>query len=154
MNDVSSRAYIGLIVKIVEQFQSFCDSLGINSLNPAISITTGDFNGKCLKWYFFNTSDNIGKKFDAITSTAGYGEFIDKPSHFTNSSFSCTDPIFTSHPNIIVDSDIENSPCSNFHHDIIYGKINFRVPLPSQHFRTIWYYKNPDASYIQHAIET
>ena len=37
-----------------EQF--FCDSLDIlmnnvNSLNPAISIITGDFNGKCSKWY-------------------------------------------------------------------------------------------------------
>ena len=154
MNNVSSRAYIGLRVKIVEQFQSFCDSLDIKSLNPAISITTGDFNGKCLKWYFFNTSDNIGKRLDTITSTAGHGEITDKPSHFRNNSFSCIGPIFTSHPNIIVDSDIENSICSNCHHDIIYGKINFRVPLPPQHFRTICYYKNPDASSIQHAIET
>ena len=37
-----------------EQF--FCDSLDIlmnnvNSLNPAISIITGDFNGKYSKWY-------------------------------------------------------------------------------------------------------
>ena len=35
-----------------EQFWSFCDSLdilmnNINSLHPAISIITGDFNGKC-----------------------------------------------------------------------------------------------------------
>ena len=35
-----------------EQIQSFCDSLdillnNINSLNPGISIITGDFNGKC-----------------------------------------------------------------------------------------------------------
>ena len=38
-----------------EWFQSFCDSLdilknNINSLNPAISIITGDFNGRCSKW--------------------------------------------------------------------------------------------------------
>ena len=48
----------------------------INSL--AISIITGDFKGKCSKWYSFDTSDNIGKDFDTITSTAGYSQIIDK----------------------------------------------------------------------------
>ena len=32
----------------------------INSLNPLISISTGDFNGKCSKWYSFDTSNNSG----------------------------------------------------------------------------------------------
>ena len=54
----------------------------INSLNPAISIITGDFNGKCPKWYSFNTSDNIGKELDTISSTAGYSQIIDKPTLF------------------------------------------------------------------------
>ena len=31
-----------------------------------------------------------------------------------------------------------NSLCSSCRHDIIYGKINFRVPIPPPHFRTIW----------------
>ena len=55
----------------------------INSLNPAISIITGDFNGKCSKWYSFDISDNIGKELDTITSTAGYSQIIDRPTHFT-----------------------------------------------------------------------
>ena len=141
-----------------EQFQSFCDSLdilmnNINSLNPAISIITGDFNGKCSKWYSFDTSDNIGKERDTITSTASYSQIIDKPTDFTNNSSSCIDLIFTSNPSIIVDSGIEKSLFSSCHHDIIYGKINFRVPLPPPQFRTIWDYKNADASSIQRAIE-
>ena len=52
-----------------------------------------------------------------------------------------------------MDSDIEKSPSSNYHHDIIYGKINFIVALPPPHFRTNWNYKNADASSIQCAIE-
>ena len=44
----------------------------INSHNPAISVITGDFNGKCSKWYFFDTSDNIGKELDTITLNAGF----------------------------------------------------------------------------------
>ena len=71
-----------------EQFESFCNSIdilmnNINSLNPAISIITRNFNGKCSKRYSFDTSDNIGKKLDTITSTAGYSQVIDKPTHFT-----------------------------------------------------------------------
>ena len=89
------------------------------------------------KILFFDTSGNIGKELDIITSTAGYGQIIDKPNHFTSNSFSCIDPIFTFHRSIIVDSDIEKSLCSSCHHDIIYRKINFRVPLPPQNFRTI-----------------
>ena len=96
----------------------------INSLNPAISIITGDFNGKCSKWYSFDTSDNIGKELDTITSTVGYSQIIDKPTHFTNNSSSCIDLIFTSNPSILVDSGTEKFLSNICHHDIIYGKIN------------------------------
>ena len=141
-----------------EQIQSFCDSLdslvnNMNSLNPAISTITGDFNGKRSKWYSFDLSDKIGKELDTITSTAGYSQIIDKPTHFTNHSCSCIDLIFTSNPSILVDSVIEKSLSSSWHYDIIYGKINFRVSLPPPLFRTVWDYKNADAISIQHAIE-
>ena len=52
-----------------------------------------------------------------------------------------------------MDSGIEKSLCCSFHHDIIYGKINFRVPLPPPCFRAIWDYKNNNTSFVQHAIE-
>ena len=32
-------------------------------------------------------------------------------------------------------------------------KINFRVPLPPSHFRTVWDYKSADAISVQRAIE-
>ena len=51
----------------------------INSLNPAILIIAGYFNGKCSKWYSFDTSDNIGKELNTITLTIGYTQIIDKP---------------------------------------------------------------------------
>ena len=125
----------------------------INSFNPAISTITGGFNGKCSKCYSFDTSDNIGKELDTITSTAGYSQIIEKPTHFTNNSFSCIDLIFTSNPSILVDSGIEKSLSSSCHHDIIYGKINFRVPLPPPHFRTVWNCKNADTISIQPVVE-
>ena len=56
--------------------------MNINSLNPAISIIAGDFNGKHLKWYF-DTSGNIGKELHIIASTAGYTQISGKPIHLT-----------------------------------------------------------------------
>ena len=112
----------------------------INILNQTISIITGNFNGKCSKWYSFDTSDNIGKELETITSTTGYTQIIDEPTHFRNYSFSCIHLIFTSNLSIIVDSGIEKSRCSRCYFDTIYGKIDLRVPLPPP--RTIWDYKN------------
>ena len=53
----------------------------------------------------------------------------------------------------IRDSGIEKSLSSSCHHDIIYGKINFRVPLPPPHFRTVWNCKNADTISIQPVVE-
>ena len=93
-----------------------------DSLNPPISIIAGDFNWKRSKLYSFDAKDNIVKELNTITSTAGYNRRIHKPTHFTNHSSSCIDLIFTSDPNIIVNSDIEKSLCSSYHHDILYGR--------------------------------
>lgn len=79
-------------------------------------------------------SDNIVKELDTVRSTAGYSQSIDKPTHLTNHSFSCIDLIFTRNPNIPVDSGIARSLCSSCHHDIIYGKIIYRVPFFSNTF--------------------
>ena len=136
MNDVSSRAYIHLLAQFVNSVSPFVILLAFLWVTlivsiPTISIITGDFNGKCLKWYSFDTSDNIGKELDTV-----YSQIIGNPTHFTNNSSSCIDHIFTSNPSIIVDSGIEKSLCSSYHHDIMHGKINF--PHPPPHFRAVW----------------
>ena len=125
----------------------------INSLNRAISIVTGDFNVKCSKWCSFDISDHIGKELATITLSAGYSQIIDKPTHFTNNLSSFVDLIFTSNPSIIVDSSIEKSLSSSCYLDILYANINFRFQLHPPDFRSIWDYKNADASSIQRAIE-
>ena len=90
----------------------------INSLNPTISMIAGKFNGKCSKWYSFDTVDNTRKKLDNITSIAGYIQIIDKANHFTNHSPSRISLISTFNPSKMVESGIKKSLCSNCHHDI------------------------------------
>ena len=102
--------------------------MNINSLNPAISIIAGDFNGKHSKRYF-DTSDNIGKELHIIASTARYTQISDKPIHLIK----CL--------------------CNRCHGDIIYGKINCRVFLPPSYFRTTLNWKNADVDSVQRTIE-
>ena len=86
-----------------------------------------------------------------MTSTLGNTQVTGKATHVTNNSSFCTDLIFASNPSIIVDSGIEKSVCCSCRHDVIYGKINFRVTLPLTQFSTLWDYMNPDDSSIQRA---
>ena len=106
-----------------EHSQFFCDSLDIpmrdiNSLNPAISIITGDFNGKCSKWYSFDTSDNLRNLIPLNLPV--FTQMFGKPTHFKNHSSSCIDRIFTSNHSIMVDLGIERSLCGSYHHDILF----------------------------------
>ena len=82
----------------------------------------GKFNGKCSKWYSFDTGDNTGEKLNTITSTAGYIQIIGKPNHFTHCSPSCIGLISTFNLSIMVESGIKKSLCSNCHHDNHIGK--------------------------------
>ena len=142
MKDVSSWAYSSPSQNR-EQFQSFCDSFdilvtNINNLNLKIWIITADLHGNCSKWYFSDTNDNIGKKLDIIKLTAGFTQIIEKTAYYKNYSPSLIDPIFACNPSITVDSGMEKALCSSCHHDIMYGKFNFRARVSSLNFRIIF----------------
>ena len=71
---------------------------------------------------------------------------IDKPTHFINESSSCIDIIFSSNPSLTKNCGIEHSIYDKCHHNIIYGTLNFKVPLLPPYYREIWVYKK---AYIQ-----
>ena len=47
---------------------------------------------------------------------------------------------------------VESSRFDKCHHNVIYGKINIRVPLPPVFIREVWNYSKADAENIQKAI--
>ena len=47
---------------------------------------------------------------------------------------------------------IEQSIYDKCHHDIIYGKLNFDIPLPPPYYRKFWDYKKANTEAIQRAI--
>ena len=51
---------------------------------------------------------------------------------------SCIDLIFCTSLNVISKHGVDVTIFDKWHHDIIYGKINIRVPLPPTYVREVW----------------
>ena len=112
-----------------EEFQNFCtkfDTL-LNNINdefPICSVVTGDFNARNSRWWKNDITNSAGLELDSLTSSAGYTQIMDKPTHAINSSMSCIDLIFCTNLNVISKHDVDVTIFDKCHHDIIYGKIN------------------------------
>ena len=74
-----------------EEFENFCvhfDLLlsNINEEIPICSIITGDFNARSSNWWKNDITNSLGQELDSLTSSAGYSQIIDKPTHIVNNS--------------------------------------------------------------------
>ena len=96
------------------------------------SIITGDFNARCSRWWKSDLTNVKGEEIDTLTSSAGYSQIIDKPTHILNNSKSCIDLIFRTNKNIISNYGVDVSIFEKCHHNIIFGKINIYI------FFSIW----------------
>ena len=140
-----------------EELERFCSSLdsllsNINDQHPACSIVIGDFNAKCSKWCTSDKDNTAGLEIDSITTTAGYSQMINKPTHFINESLSCIDLIYSSNTSFVKNCGSELSIYEKCHHNIIYGTLNFDIPHPLPHYRDVWDYKHANTESIQKAI--
>ena len=112
-----------------EEFQNFCtkfDTL-LNNINdefPICSVVTGDFNARNSRWWKNDITNSAGLELDSLTSSAGYTQIMDKPTHAINSSMSCIDLIFCTNLNVISKHDVDVTIFDKCHQDIIYGKIS------------------------------
>ena len=118
-----------------DKFENFCTKFDIilsqiNDALPICSIVTGDFNARYSRWWRNDITNFTGKEIDFLTSSPGYTQIIDKPAHVVNTSKSCIDLIICINQNVISKYGVDASPFNKFHRNIIYGKINIRVPLP------------------------
>ena len=96
----------------------------------ACSIITGDFNARSKKWWKLAKENFEGHEIKIITRAAGYSQLVNQPTHITKDSLSCIDLIFTSNPNLINSSE-------KCHHNIVYGRIDFKTPLAPPYMREV-----------------
>ena len=120
--------------------------------NPFLIVVLGDFNDKLIQWHDKHSSTSEGISSENITSQFGLHQIINEPTHILENSSSCIDLIFTSQPNLSVESRTQPSLHPNCHHQIIYAKFNLEVFYPLPYTREVWHYKDSDVDLIRRSI--
>ena len=111
-----------------------------------------DFNAKSCNWYSHDKTSFEGSTIESINSQFGLYQLINEPTHLLQNSSSCIDLIFTSQPNIVVESDVHPSLQPNWHHQIIFTKFNLKIYYPPPYLREVWHYKEANSDLIKRAI--
>ena len=93
----------------------------------------GDFNVRHTDWLKDDISNSADQEIDCFTSSAGYTQIIDKPTHVINNPMLLIDLIFCTSQNITSKYGVGASIFDKCHHIIIYGKTDIRVPLPPKY---------------------
>ena len=77
------------------------------------------------------------KQVSKVTSQLGLHEIANEPTHILPNSSSCIDLIFTSQPNMVIESGIHSSLHSSCHHQIVFAKFNLRICYPPPHSKEV-----------------
>ena len=112
----------------------------------------GDFNAKSNNWCKNDITSHEGSMIDAVTSNYGLHQLIQEPTHILNSSSSCIDLIFTSQPNLVMESGVYSSLHPSCHHQVIFVKFNLSILYPPPYERTVWFYEKANPELIRRAI--
>ena len=88
-----------------------------------------------------------------ITKQYGLHQVIEEPTHILDNSSTCIDLIFTSQPNLIIESGVHPSLHPNCHHQIVYAKFNLLIHFPPPYSREVWHYKDANTELIKRPIE-
>ena len=121
--------------------------------NPFLTVMIGDFNAKSKDWSSIDITSFEGSELDFLTSQFGLLQRIKEPTHILDNSRSCIDLIFTSQPNMLIDSGVHASLHSNCHHQIIYAKFDLKIFYPPPYERTVWHFKHANSDRIKRAID-
>ena len=139
------------------EFETFSNNFEMNlevlsQKNPFLLTVLGDFNAKSKNWYNQDKTSFEGSTIENITSQFGLHQLINEPTHLLQNSSSCIDLIFTSQPNLVIESGVHPSLHPNCHHQIIFAKFNLKICYPPPYPREVWHYKEADTDLIRRAL--
>ena len=69
---------------------------------PSLSVINGDFNSRCSSWWSDDINTKDGLKLFTLTSSNGFSQLINEPTHIQASSSSCISLTFTDQVNLSV----------------------------------------------------
>ena len=138
-----------------DEFDSFSKSLKISLdkpvlNNPFMLVVIGDLNTKSKNVYPLDGTTYEGNIIETITSYFGQHQLIHDPTHILEKSLSCIDLIFTSRPNMVVNSGVHSPLHADCHHQIVFAKFDLYYPPPFE--REVWQYQKADVILIRRTI--
>ena len=69
---------------------------------PSLSVINGDFNSRCSSWWSDDINTKDGLKLFTLTSSNGFSQLINEPTHIQASSSSCISLTFIDQVNLSV----------------------------------------------------
>ena len=102
----------------------------INKRKPSLSVVTGDFNARSSSWWCNDINTIEGSHLYSSTSSNGFSQLINEPTHIQTNSSSCIDLIFTNQPNLSVNYGVYISLHPNCHHQIVHTSFNLDIYYP------------------------
>ena len=121
-------------------------------MNPFLTLAIDDFNAKSKNWCSQDSSNFEGITIENVTSQFGLSQIIKEATHILESSSSCIDLIFTTLPNLVVESGVHPPLHLNCHHQIVFAKFHLQIYYPPPCPREIWHYKKVNTELIRRAI--
>ena len=123
-------------------FETFVDNPELNldtiaNKNPYFIVVLGQFNVKSSNWYKHDKTTYEGSKIEAITSPFGLKQLTQEPTHILSNPSSCINLVFTSQPNLVMESGLHSLLHENCHHQLVYAKFNLKVWYPPPYGREI-----------------
>ena len=88
--------------------------------NLFLTIVIGDFNTKSKNWCSQDSTNFEGVTIENLTSQFGLSQIINKVTHILEASSLCIDLIFTTQPNLVVESSVHPSLHANCHHQLVF----------------------------------
>ena len=115
---------------------------------------TGDFNGHTQAWYPDGDTNAEGVLLDDLFTTLNLSQLINEPTHFFRDDCnpSCIDLLITDQPHLVLDSGIRPSLDPTVKHQILFGKINYKIPLLPKYKRRIWHFNRANTNLITRAL--
>ena len=125
----------------------------IQAENPYAIFYTGDFNGHSQIWWSDGDTTPEGRKIEEMLTELNLSQLISEPTNFTpGKNPSCIDLLITDQPNLLLNSGTRPSLDSKCHHQIIHGKVNFKIPPPPPTERKIWHYNKANTEAIKNSM--
>ena len=140
-----------------DDFLALKDNLEMNletlaQRNPFLTVVIGDFNAKSKNWCSQDSTNFEGVTIENLTSQFGLSQIINEATQILEASSSCIDLIFTTQPNLVVESGVYPSLHANCHHQLVFAKFYLQIYYPPQYPRGIWHYKQAVRELIRRAI--